>query len=418
MFMLGMLVALLTLIAIGIPISIGLAGISIYLMMHYNYAFSPLIQQGVNGLDSFPLLAIPLFIMVGEVMSHGGIARRLVRFASSLVGFMAGGLGQIAVLTSMFFGGISGSAVADASAIGGMLIRPMKEKGYSAASATAIVVAASVVGIIVPPSIPMILFGVVTNTSISDLFLAGIVPGILVTAGLMLTTYLTSRSSGSAQSFSVREVIDSFFAALPALILPLIIVGGILGGVFTPTESSAIALIYAIVISIFFYRTLTLKTLFQLFVNTGQLTGVVLLLLTFANVLAWLLTANMVPQHIVAGLTALTDKRFVMLMILIVVLLLVGFFMDLTPAMVILAPLMTPVVTKLGIDPVYFGVLMSFALGIGLITPPVGTVLYVGCGVGDVPMEKLSAALLPYYAVLIALLFLFIAFPSIVLWYQ
>ncbi|KEZ78732.1 TRAP transporter large permease [Salinisphaera hydrothermalis] len=418
MFMLGMLAALLVLIAIGIPISIGLAGISIYLMMHYHYAFSPLIQQGVNGLDSFPLLAIPLFIMVGEVMSHGGIARRLVRFASSLVGFMAGGLGQIAVLTSMFFGGISGSAVADASAIGGMLIRPMKEKGYSAAAATAIVVGASVVGIIVPPSIPMILFGVVTNTSISNLFLAGIVPGILVTIGLMITTYATSRSSGAAQSFSVREVIDSFFAALPALMLPLIIVGGILGGVFTPTESSAIALIYAIVVSLFFYRTLTLKKLFQLFVNTGQLTGVVLLLLTFANVLAWLLTANMVPQHIVAALTALTDQRFVMLMILIVVLLLVGFFMDLTPAMVILAPLMTPVVTKLGIDPVYFGVLMSFALGIGLITPPVGTVLYVGCGVGDVPMEKLSAALLPYYAVLLALLFLFILFPGIVLWYQ
>lgn len=418
MFMLGMLVALLVLIAIGIPISIGLAGISIYLMVHYDYSFSPIIQQGVNGLDSFPLLAIPLFIMVGEVMSHGGIARRLVRFASSLVGFLAGGLGQIAVLTSMFFGGISGSAVADASAIGGMLIRPMKEKGYSGAAATAIVVAASVVGIIVPPSIPMILFGVVTNTSISDLFLAGIVPGILITAGLMIATYLTSRSSGAAQAFSAREVIDSFFAALPALVLPLIIVGGILGGVFTPTESSAIALIYAILISLFLYRTLTLRKLFRLFVNTGQLTGVVLLLLTFANVLAWLLTANMVPQHIVAGLTALTDQRFVMLLILIAVLLLVGLFMDLTPAMVILAPLMTPVVTKLGIDPVYFGVLMSFALGIGLITPPVGTVLYVGCGVGGVPMEKLSAALLPYYAVLIVLLFVFILFPGIVLWYQ
>lgn len=418
MFMLGMLAALLALIAIGIPISIGLASISIYLMMHYNYAFSPIIQQGVNGLDSFPLLAIPLFIMVGEVMSHGGIARRLVRFASSLVGFMAGGLGQIAVLTSMFFGGISGSAVADASAVGGMLIRPMKEKGYSGASATAIVVAASVVGIIVPPSIPMILFGVVTNTSISDLFLAGIVPGLLVTVGLMLVTYMTSRASGKAQSFSAREVIDSFLAALPALMLPLIIVGGILGGVFTPTESSAIALIYAIVVSLFFYRTLTLKTLFKLFMNTGQLTGVVLLLLTFANVLAWLLTANLVPQHIVAGLTAITNQRFVMLLILVSVLLLVGFFMDLTPAMVILAPLMTPVAVKLGIDPVYFGVLMSFALGIGLITPPVGTVLYVGCGVGDVPMEKLSAALLPYYAVLLALLFLFILFPGVVLWYQ
>lgn len=418
MFMLGVLVGLLVLIAIGVPISIGLASISIYLMMHYDYAFSPIIQQSVNGLDSFPLLAIPLFILVGEVMSHGGIASRLVRFASSLVGFMAGGLGQIAVLTSMFFGGISGSAVADASAIGGIMIRPMKEHHYSAPAATAIVVAASVVGIIVPPSIPMILFGVVTDTSISKLFLAGIVPGLMVTAALMLTTYLTSRASGKAQSFSLREVIDSFFAALPALMLPLIIVGGILGGVFTPTESSAIALIYAICISMFFYRSLTPRKFFELCMKTGELTGVVLLLLAFASVLAWLLTANMVPQHIVTALTSLTSERLPMLGIIMAVLLAVGFFMDLTPAMVILAPLMTPVVVKLGIDPVYFGVLMSFALGIGLITPPVGTVLYVGCGVGDVSMEKLSRAMLPYYGVLILLLILFIVFPHLILWYQ
>jgi tripartite ATP-independent transporter DctM subunit len=258
----------------------------------------------------------------------------------------------------------------------------------------------------------------VTNTSISQLFLAGIVPGMLITIGLMLTTYLTSRKSGKAQSFSLREVLDSFLAALPALMLPLIIVGGILGGVFTPTESSAIALVYAICISMFLYRSLSPLTFFKLCMKTGQLTGIVLLLLAFANVLAWLLTANMVPQHIVTALTSLTDRRLPMLAIIMTVLLLVGFFMDLTPAMVILAPLMTPVVVKLGIDPVYFGVLMSFALGIGLITPPVGTVLYVGCGVGGVSMEKLSRALLPYYFVLLALLVLFVLFPSLVLWYK
>src|SRR5699024_9497145 len=193
MISLSMLVALLVLILIGVPVSIGLAAISIYMIVHFDYSLVPLVQQGVNGLDSFPLLAIPLFILVGEVMSHGGIANRLVRFASSLVGFVAGGLGQIAVVTSMFFGGISGSAVADASAIGGMLIKPMTNQGYKAAGATAIIVAASVVGIIIPPSIPMILFGVVTDTSIADLFLAGIVPGILITIGLMLATYFTSK---------------------------------------------------------------------------------------------------------------------------------------------------------------------------------------------------------------------------------
>ncbi|WP_106476448.1 TRAP transporter large permease [Phytohalomonas tamaricis] len=418
MLMLFMLIVLLALIVMGVPISIGLAAISIYLIYHYDYGLAPVIEQAVNGLDSFPLLAIPLFILVGEVMSHGGIATRLVRFASSLVGFVAGGLGQVAVLTSMFFGGISGSAVADASAIGSMLIDPMKKHHYSGPAATAIIVASSVVGIIIPPSIPMILFGVVTNTSISQLFMAGIVPGILITAGLMMTTYFTSRASGKAQSFSLREVIDSFKSALPALLLPFIIVGGILSGMFTPTESSAIALIYAIAISMLLYRSLSLKKLFQLCMTTGNLTGLVLLLLAFANVLAWLLTANMVPQQIVVTLTSLTEDRLTMLGIITLFLLLVGFFMDLTPAMVILAPLMTPVVVKLGIDPVYFGVLMSFVLGIGLITPPVGTVLYVGCGVGKVSMEKLSRSLLPYYLTLVILLGLFIAFPGIILWYK
>jgi tripartite ATP-independent transporter DctM subunit len=263
----------------------------------------------------------------------------------------------------------------------------------------------------------MILFGVVTDTSISKLFLAGIVPGILITIGLMLTTYLTSRSSGIAQSFSVRELIDSFFEAFPALLLPVIILGGILGGVVTPTESAAIALIYAIGISILLYRSLTLKKLFRIFMDSGELTGIVLLLLAFANVLAWILTANQVPQHIVAGLTALTDQKLPMLGIIMAILLVVGFFMDLTPAMVILAPLMTPVVAHLGIDQVYFGVLMSFVLGIGLITPPVGTVLYVGSGVGEVKMESLVRAMLPYYLVLVFLLALFVVFPSLIMWY-
>ncbi|RKR07609.1 tripartite ATP-independent transporter DctM subunit [Kushneria sinocarnis] len=418
MFMLSILIGLLALIAIGVPIAIALGAISVYLIWHYDYALSPIIQQAVNGLDSFPLLAIPLFILVGEVMSHGGIASRLVRLASALVGFVAGGLGQIAVLTSMFFGGISGSAVADASAIGSMLIDPMKRHNYSAGAATAIIVAASVVGIIVPPSIPMILFGVVTGTSISSLFLAGIVPGIMITIGLMLTTWLTSRASGKAQSFSLSELWHAFYSAFPALLLPIIIVGGILSGVFTPTESSAIALIYAVLVSVFLYRSLTVKKLFELCMNTGKLTGLVLLLLAFANVLAWLLTANMVPQQIVEVLTSLTENRLAMLGIITLFLLVVGFFMDLTPAMVILAPLMTPVVVKLGIDPVYFGVLMSFILGIGLITPPVGTVLYVGCGVGNVSMERLSRALIPYYLTLLALLALFVLFPGLILWHR
>ncbi|WP_110692841.1 TRAP transporter large permease [Salinicola halophyticus] len=418
MILWSILIGLAVCIVIGMPISFGLAAISLFIFFESGYSLSPIVSQAVNGLDSFPLLAIPLFILVGEVMSAGGIATRLVRLASALVGFVAGGLGQVAVLTSMFFGGISGSAVADASAVGSMMIEPMKQHRYSAPLATAIVVAASVVGIIIPPSIPMILFGVVTNTSISQLFMAGIVPGILITLGLAITTYVQSRKNGRGQPFSVPELFAALKESLLALLLPVIIVGGILSGVFTPTESAAIALVYAFAVSFFIYRSLTLKRFFELCIATGKLTGVVMLLLAFASVLAWLLTANMIPQQLVVSLSTITENRLLLLLILTAFLLVVGFFMDLTPAMVILAPLMTPVVVKLGIDPVYFGVLMSFVLGIGLITPPVGTVLYVGCGVGKVGMESLVKSLLPFYFTLIALLALFLLFPQIVLWYR
>lgn len=418
MILWSILVGLALCILIGMPISFGLGAISLFIFFYSDIPLSPLVDQAVNGLDSFPLLAIPLFILVGEVMSAGGIATRLVRLASAMVGFVAGGLGQVAVMTSMFFGGISGSAVADASAVGSMMIEPMKQHRYSGSMATAIVVAASVVGIIIPPSIPMILFGVVTNTSISELFLAGIVPGILITVCLAATTYQQSRQNGRGQPFDFGELVSALKEALWAMLLPVIIVGGILTGVFTPTESAAIALVYALLVSCFIYRSLTLKTLFGLCITTGRLTGVVMLLLAFASVLAWLLTANMIPQQLVVGLSSLTDNKFLLLLILSAFLLVVGFFMDLTPAMVILAPMMTPVVVKLGIDPVYFGVLMSFILGIGLITPPVGTVLYVGCGVGKVSMESLVKSLLPFYFTLLALLALFLLFPGVVLWFR
>ena len=418
MILWSILIGLFAAIVIGMPISFGLAAISLFIFFYADYSLTPIVSEAVNGLDSFPLLAIPLFILVGEVMSEGGIAKRLVRLASALVGFVAGGLGQIAVLTSMFFGGISGSAVADASAVGSMMIDPMKRHHYPAPLATAIIVAASVVGIIIPPSIPMILYGVVTNTSISQLFLAGIVPGIIITLGLACTTFVQSKKIGKAQPFDLLELAKALRGAFLALLLPVIIVGGILSGVFTPTESAAFALVYALAVSMFVYRSLSAKRFFQLCITTGKLTGVVMLLLAFANVLAWLLTANMIPQQLVETLGALSDNKFVILGILTVFLLIVGFFMDLTPAMVILAPLMTPIVVKLGIDPVYFGVLMCFVLGIGLITPPVGTVLYVGCGVGKVGMEELVKSLLPFYLTLLGLLALFLVFPGLVLWYR
>ncbi|WP_302142422.1 TRAP transporter large permease [Halomonas alkalicola] len=405
-------------LALGLPIAFGLGVAAVVMALLSDIPLSILIEQSIRGVNSFPLLAIPFFILVGEVMSHGGIARRLMDLAGALVGFVRGGLGQVAITGSMFFGGISGSAVADTAATGAMMIPSMKQQGYTAPHATAINTVSSVIGIIIPPSIPLILFGIVTETSISRLFIAGIVPGLLIGAGLMITTFIIAslQHAGQTRRFRLDLLWQAFKAAWLALVLPVIVIGGIIGGVFTATEAAVAALLYSLFISLVVYREFPLSALWGMLIRTARLTGMVLLLLAFATVIAWFLTINLVPQTLVRQVQAITQEPFLLLLIVAALLLVVGFVMDLTPAMVIMAPMLTPIVTSVGVDPVYFGVLMAFILGIGLLTPPVGTCLYVGCGVGKVSMEALVRAMLPYYATLLVVLVLLIAFPGIVTW--
>lgn len=405
-------------LALGLPIAFGLGIAAVVMALLSDIPLSILIEQSIRGVNSFPLLAIPFFILVGEVMSNGGIARRLMELAGALVGFVRGGLGQVAITGSMFFGGISGSAVADTAATGAMMIPSMTKQGYTAPQATAINTVSSVIGIIIPPSIPLILFGIVTETSISRLFIAGIVPGILIGFGLMLTTFImaTIGHAGQTRKFRFDILWQAFKAAWLALVLPVIVIGGIIGGIFTATEAAVAALLYSLFISLVVYREFKITALWGMLIRTARLTGMVLLLLAFATVIAWFLTINMVPQTLVTQVQAITQDPFLLLLIVAGLLLLVGFVMDLTPAMVIMAPMLTPIVTSVGVDPVYFGVLMAFILGIGLLTPPVGTCLYVGCGVGKVSMEQLIKAMLPYYAALLVVLVILIAFPGIVTW--
>ncbi|MCC5904328.1 MAG: TRAP transporter large permease [Halomonas sp.] len=405
-------------LALGLPIAFGLGIAAVVMAVLSDIPLSIMIEQSIRGVNSFPLLAIPFFILVGEVMSNGGIARRLMELAGALVGFVRGGLGQVAITGSMFFGGISGSAVADTAATGAMMIPSMKQQGYTAPQATAINTVSSVIGIIIPPSIPLILFGIVTETSISRLFIAGIVPGILIAFALMTTTFImaTIGHAGQTRKFRLDVLWEAFKAAWLALVLPVIVIGGIIGGVFTATEAAVAALLYSLFISLVVYREFKLRELWGMLIRTARLTGMVLLLLAFATVIAWFLTINMVPQTLVTQVQAITQEPFLLLLIVAGLLLLVGFVMDLTPAMVIMAPMLTPIVTSVGVDPVYFGVLMAFVLGIGLLTPPVGTCLYVGCGVGKVSMEQLVKAMLPYYAALLVVLVILIAFPDIVTW--
>ncbi|MGE6604906.1 TRAP transporter large permease [Halomonas sp. NPDC076908] len=405
-------------LALGLPIAFGLGIAAVVMALLSDIPLSIMIEQSIRGVNSFPLLAIPFFILVGEVMSNGGIARRLMELAGALVGFVRGGLGQVAITGSMFFGGISGSAVADTAATGAMMIPSMKQQGYTAPQATAINTVSSVIGIIIPPSIPLILYGIVTETSISRLFIAGIVPGILIAFALMATTFImaTIGHAGQTRKFRFDVLWAAFKAAWLALVLPVIVIGGIIGGVFTATEAAVAALLYSLFISLVVYREFKITALWGMLIRTARLTGMVLLLLAFATVIAWFLTINMVPQTLVRQVQSITEDPFLLLLIVAGLLLLVGFVMDLTPAMVIMAPMLTPIVTSVGIDPVYFGVLMSFVLGIGLLTPPVGTCLYVGCGVGKVSMEQLVRAMLPYYGALLVVLVILIAFPGIVTW--
>ncbi|GHC34231.1 TRAP transporter large permease [Aidingimonas halophila] len=412
---LGILIAS---IVLGLPIAFGLGVAAVVMAVLSDITLSILVEQSIRGVNSFPLLAIPFFILVGEVMSAGGIARRLMDLAGALVGFIRGGLGQVAITGSMFFGGISGSAVADTAATGAMMIPSMKQQGYSASHATAINTVSSVIGIIIPPSIPLILYGIVTETSISRLFIAGIVPGLLIGVALMITTFIMSsiEHSGQTRRFRWDVLWQAFRSAALALVLPIIVIGGIITGIFTATEAAVAALLYSLFISVVIYREIHPRELWGMCIRTARLTGMVLLLLAFATVIAWFLTINMVPQTLVTQVQALTQDPFTLLLIVAALLLVVGLVMDLTPAMVIMAPMLTPIVEAVGVDPVYFGVLMAFILGVGLLTPPVGTCLYVGCGVGRVSMEALVRAMLPYYAALLVVLVILIAFPDIVTW--
>ncbi|HCQ65268.1 MAG TPA: C4-dicarboxylate ABC transporter permease [Rhodobacteraceae bacterium] len=396
-------------VAIGTPVAFAL-GISALVAIWFEGL--PLMigfQRIISGINVFALMAIPFFIFAGELMFHGGIAQRLVRFASAAVGAVRGGLGIVNVLSSMLFGGISGSAIADISALGSILIPVMKEKGYDADYAVNVTVTSSLAGIIIPPSHNMIIYAIAAGggLSISKLFLAGVVPGILMGSCLALAAYLVAVKRGyKGEAFPGWTALAiSFATAVPGLMTAVIIVGGVLSGVFTVTESGAFGAIYAFVVTIVVYRELTWEKFKTAVRSAVKTTSMVMILIACAGAFAYMLTFYRVPNLTVEFLTGLTDNPILILLMINLALLLLGMIMDMAALILICTPIFLPVATSLGIDPLQFGMILLVNLGLGLTTPPVGTCLFAGCAVGRLPMEKAVRTIWPFYvAILIALL--------------
>ena len=403
------------LVLLGLPIGFALAivGLSLFFVTGAPLSMLPIIL--FDGSNNFPLLAIPLFMIVGELMGAVNLSQRLVNFASSLVGFARGGLSQVTVVTSMIFAEISGSAVAGAAALGGVLIPEMKKKGYTQGYAAALVSVAATMAIILPPSIPMILYGVMAGVSVSDLFIAGVFPGLIVAAALMVTNYFFARKHNwePASTFSLPAVGKTLKEAFWALTIPFIILGGIWGGIFTPTEAAAVASVAAFLIGMFIYKELKFKDVPDLLIRAANQTAVVMIIIAASAVIGWFLTSEQIPQGLAAWVMTITNNPIAVLAILNIFFLIVGMFMHSAAAIIMLVPILMPLIHRLGIDPIHFGIIITINLGIGQQTPPVASVLLTACAVGNVPLVETFPYLKYYIAVMLAILALITYVPII-----
>lgn len=412
-------ISLIICFGLGMPIAFSLGVSSVATLQFGSDLPLRLVAQRLfAGADSFPLMAIPFFMLAGALMETGGISRRLVDFAHSLVGFVWGGLGMVAVVAAMFFAGISGAAAADTAAVGAVSIPAMIRKGYDKGFAAAVQAAGGTIGVIIPPSIPMIIFGVVGGVSIGKMFLGGFIPGVLIGASLMGLSYFQAKKRGYAKETFVgfREIGRTFLSAVWALIMPGIILGGILGGVFTPTEAAVVAALYGLLAGLFIYKELKIKDLPQIFAKAAVSTSTVMLLIATANIFGWILTAERVPQSVAAYLVTLTSSPWVLYALILVCLLIVGTFMETSASLIILTPVFLPVVQKFGIDPVHFGVVMVSALAIGMLTPPLGICLFISCNIANIKLSDIIKYVSPFLVVMIFCLILITFIPQLVLW--
>jgi tripartite ATP-independent transporter DctM subunit len=404
--------------AIGMPIAYALILCGVALMLHLDIFDAQIIATNIiNGADSFPLMAVPFFMLAGEIMNTGGLSRRIVTFAMALVGHVRGGLGYVTVLAGCILAAVSGSAVADAAALSALLVPMMVAAGHDKARSGGLVAAAGIIGPVIPPSIGFVLFGVAGGLSITKLFLAGIFPGLLLGLSLTITWWWLMRNEElvTQQRKNIREVGQALIDGFWALILPGIIIFGLKLGVFTPTEAAVVAAVYALFVSVFIYRELKPKQLYFVFLGAARTTGVIMFLVAASLVSAWLITVAELPDKIVYLLNPFMDSPILLMFVMMFLVFLIGGPMDMTPTILILTPILLPVAKKAGIDPIYFGVLFIINNAIGLITPPVGTVLNVVCGVSKLKMDELIKGVWPFLIAESFILVLLILFPSLVI---
>ena len=402
---------------IGMPIAfcLGLCSLAVVLFKG-EYSIVLVAQKIFNGMDLFSLMAIPLFILTGDLMNLGGVTDRLIRFSSLLVGHIRGGLAHTLVVAEMFLSGITGSAVADASALGTILIPAMKKEGYDVDFSTSVVATAATLGPIIPPSITMVVYGVTMNVSIGGLFLAGLIPGVIMGLSMMTMIYYFARKRDYPKNErrpTLRQVIKGSREALAALVLPIIILGGIMSGIFTATEAAAIAVFFALIFGFFVFRTLTLKDLPKILVNCAITSSVTMLLIGTANIALWFLATQQVPEKVSSFLLSISHSPYVLMLIVNIILLITGCFMETGAAIILFAPILAPILTGAGFHPLHVGFVFVFNLVVGMITPPVGICLFVGCSVARISMERLSRAIWPFILLLIVVLLIFSYVPDI-----
>ncbi len=414
-----LLISLLVLFAINTPIALAIGGASVLtLIIQGDFPLMMIAQRMFSGTDSFHLMAVPLFMFAGVLMEAGGISRRIIDFANALVGWLPGGLAAVTIVSAMFFAGISGSAAADAAAVGAILIPAMKKSGYDSDFAAAVQASGGSIGVIIPPSIPMIIFGFLTGASIGQLFAAGILPGILIGLSLILVSTLISLKYGYSATtpFSVQAAWIAFRRALLALGAPVIILGGILSGVFTATESAAVAVVYALLVGMLIYRKIRIRDLFALFRDGAITSAIVMFIIAMASIFSWIAAIEDIPAQLAGTLLSLTDNPVILLLLINLVLLIAGTFVETTASLILLVPMIVAMLPALHIDLIQLGVVVVTNLAIGMLTPPMGICLIVSCSISGDSLGAVSRRVLPFLAILIIDLLIITFYPPLTLW--